>query len=77
MCIVMGICVSALACVPFVIKHILLQNFVSTPIQALQAFWIQWVQVKGMYVTAEVYFVYVVNYCEANRLKFGAPGWIM
>jgi len=55
----------------------LLQNFVSAPTQALQGFWIQWVQVKGMYVTAEVYFVYVINYCEANRLKFGAPGWIM
>jgi len=44
----MQIWVSALACVPFVIKHILLQNFVSTPTQALLAFWIQLVQVKGM-----------------------------
>jgi hypothetical protein len=39
---------SALACVPFVIKHILLENFVSTPTQVLLGFWIQWVQVKGM-----------------------------
>ena len=37
-----------LACVPFVIKHILLQNFVSTPKHGLLGFWIQWVQVKGM-----------------------------
>ena len=44
----MQIWVSALACVPFVIKHILLQNFVSTPTQALLAFWIQLVQVKRM-----------------------------
>ena len=39
---------SALACVPFVIKRILLKNFVSTPTQVLLGFWIQWVQVKGM-----------------------------
>jgi hypothetical protein len=44
----MRICVSALACVAFVIKHILLQNFVSTPTQTLLGFWIQWVQVRGM-----------------------------
>jgi len=44
----MRIRVSAIACVEFVIKHILLQNFVSTPTQALLGFWIQWVQVKGM-----------------------------
>jgi hypothetical protein len=44
----MRILVSALACVAFVIKHILLQNFVSTPTQALLGFWIQWVQVKRM-----------------------------
>jgi hypothetical protein len=40
--------VSALACVAFVIKHILLQTFVSTPTQTLLGFWIQWVQGKGM-----------------------------
>jgi hypothetical protein len=40
--------VSALACVEFSIKHILLQNFVSTPTQALLGFCIQWVQGKGM-----------------------------
>jgi len=39
---------SALACVPFVIKRILLKNFVSTPTQFLLGFWIQWVQVKLM-----------------------------
>jgi len=44
----MRILVSALACVPFIIKYILLQNFVSTPTQVLLGFWIQWVQVKGM-----------------------------
>jgi hypothetical protein len=44
----MTIWVSALACVAFVIKHVLLQNFVSTSAQALLGFWIQWVQVKGM-----------------------------
>ena len=38
----------ALACVAFVIKHILLRYFVSTPTQALLGFWIQWVQVKGV-----------------------------
>ena len=27
-----------------------------------------------VYITAEVYFGYIINYCEANRLKFGAPG---
>jgi len=43
----MRIWVSALACVAFVIKHILLQNFLSTPTQALLGFCIQWVQVKG------------------------------
>jgi len=40
--------VNALACVPFVTKHILLRNFVSTPKHGLLGFWIQWVQVKGM-----------------------------
>jgi hypothetical protein len=40
--------VSALACVAFVINHILLQNFVSTPTQTLLRFCIQWVQGKGM-----------------------------
>jgi len=44
----MRILISALACVPFVIKHILLQNLVSTPTQALLALWIQLVQAKGM-----------------------------
>ena len=44
----MRIWCSALACVAFVIKHILWQHFVSTPTQALLGFWIQWVQVKGM-----------------------------
>jgi hypothetical protein len=29
-------------------KHILLQNYVSTPTQALLGFFIRWVQVKGM-----------------------------
>jgi len=40
--------VSALAWVAFVITHILIQNFVSAPTQALLGFWIQWVQGKGM-----------------------------
>jgi hypothetical protein len=31
----------------------------------------------SVYITAELYFGYVINYCVANRLKFGAPGWIM
>jgi hypothetical protein len=44
----MRIWVSALACVAFVIKGSLLQNFVSTPTQLLLGFWIHWVQVKGM-----------------------------
>jgi len=38
MCIKMRICVGALACVPFVIKHILLQNFVSAPTQVYRDF---------------------------------------
>ena len=44
----MRIWVSAHACVVFVMKRILLQNFVSTQTQALLGFSIQWVQVKGM-----------------------------
>jgi len=44
----MRILVSAFSFVAFVIMHILLQNFVSTPTQALLGFWIQWVQGKGM-----------------------------
>jgi hypothetical protein len=44
----MRIWVSAIACVAFVIKHILLENFVSTPTQTLLGFCIQWLQVKGM-----------------------------
>jgi hypothetical protein len=43
----MRIWVSALACVVYVIKHILLLNLVSTPTQALLGFWIHWVQVKN------------------------------
>jgi hypothetical protein len=31
----------------------------------------------SMYITAEVYFGYVINSCAANRLQFGAPEWIM
>ena len=34
-------------------------------------------RIISMYMTAEVYFGYVIDYREANRLKFGAPGWIM
>jgi hypothetical protein len=34
-------------------------------------------RIIGVYVTAEVYFGYVINCCEANRIKFVAPGWIM
>jgi hypothetical protein len=34
-------------------------------------------RVISLYGTAEVYFGYVINYCDANRLKFGAPGWMM
>jgi hypothetical protein len=44
----MRIWVSALACVAFVIRHILWQNFVSAQAQPLLGFWIQWVQIKGM-----------------------------
>jgi len=40
--------VSVFACVAFVIKHILWQNFVSAQAQALLGFWIKWVQIKGM-----------------------------
>jgi len=47
-CLMMWIWVSALACVTFVIQHILWQNFVSAQAQTLLGFWIQWVQVKGM-----------------------------
>jgi len=28
-----------------------------------------------VYIIAEVYFVCVINYCEANRVKFVDPGW--
>ena len=28
-----------------------------------------------VYITTEVYFVCVINYCEANRVKFVDPGW--
>jgi len=31
----------------------------------------------SMYITAEVYFGYVSNYCEGNRPKFVAPGFII
>jgi len=34
-------------------------------------------RIIGMYITAEVYSGCVINYFEANRLKFGAPSWIM
>ena len=34
-------------------------------------------RIISVYITAEVYIGYVINFCEANRLKFGAPGWIM
>ena len=34
-------------------------------------------RIINLYITAEVYFGYVINYCEAKRLKFGAPEWIM
>lgn len=44
----MRIWVSAVACVRFLIKHILGQNFESAQTQALLGLWIQWVQVKGM-----------------------------
>ena len=46
MCILMRILVSALSCVPFVIKHIMLENFVPTPTQALLRFSIQWVRLN-------------------------------
>jgi len=39
--------VSVLACVPFVINHVLLKKFLLTPTQASLAFWIWLVQVKG------------------------------
>jgi hypothetical protein len=44
----MRIWVRALACASFVIKHILLQNFMSTPTQVLLGFFILWVLVKGL-----------------------------
>jgi len=34
-------------------------------------------RITSVYITAEVYFGYIINYCEANSLKFGAPGWII
>ena len=34
-------------------------------------------RIISVYITGEAYFGYVINYCEANRLKFGALGWIM
>ena len=37
-----------IACVAFVIKHILRQYVMSAQAQALLRFWIQWVQVKEM-----------------------------
>jgi hypothetical protein len=33
--------------------------------------------INSVYITAEVHFLYVINYCEADRLKSVAPGWIM
>jgi hypothetical protein len=33
--------------------------------------------ITSVHITAGVYFGYVINYCEANRLKYGVPGWIM
>jgi hypothetical protein len=44
----MGIWLCALACLSFVIKHILLQNFVSAPTQALLVFFILFVQVTWL-----------------------------
>jgi hypothetical protein len=44
----MRICVNAIACVAFAIKHSLLQNFVSTPTQTLLEFCTQWMQDKEM-----------------------------
>jgi hypothetical protein len=34
-------------------------------------------RIINVYITPEVYFGNAINYCEANRLKVGAPGWIM
>jgi hypothetical protein len=34
-------------------------------------------RIISVYITAEVDFGFVSNCCEANRLKFGAPGWKM
>ena len=34
-------------------------------------------RIIGVYITAEVYFGYVINCCGADRLKFGSPGWVM
>jgi hypothetical protein len=34
-------------------------------------------RIISVYITAEVYFGCVINCCEANRLKFHAPGWMM
>ena len=30
-------------------------------------------KIISVYLSAEVYFGYVISYCEANRLKFGCP----
>jgi len=34
-------------------------------------------RIISMIITVEAYFGFVINRCEANRLKFGAPGWII
>ena len=56
----MRILVSALSCVPFVIKHIMLENFVPTPTQALLRFWIQWLRPNLVVVVPEPRFTHRV-----------------
>ena len=34
-------------------------------------------RIISVYITAEVYFGYVMNCCKENRLKFGSPEWVM
>jgi len=47
MCVMMRILVSALACVPFVIKHILLQNLCQYQHKVYWDFWFSWCKWKG------------------------------
>jgi len=56
----------------YVSAHPKIQSFGNSSLVTTDLF-----RIISTYITAEAYFGYVINYFEANRLKFGAPGWIM